>query len=80
MGDVFVLVEHRQGKIRDITFEMLGIGEKIAQEKGLSTVAVLLGHGIKGLAERLPQTIFLVADGVPQVDLRSAGCSRSGRR
>ncbi len=34
MGDIFVLVEHRQGKIRDITYEMLGVGEKIAAEQG----------------------------------------------
>jgi electron transfer flavoprotein alpha subunit len=53
MGDIFVLVEHRQGKIRDITYEMLGIGGKIAQEQGTSSVAVLLGHGVKNLAEEL---------------------------
>jgi electron transfer flavoprotein alpha subunit len=53
MGDIFVLVEHRQGKIRDITYEMLGIGEKIAQQQGASSVAVLLGHGVKNLAEEL---------------------------
>ncbi len=53
MGDIFVLVEHRQGKIRDITYEMLGIGEKIAQERGISSIAVLLGHGVKDLTEEL---------------------------
>ena len=53
MGDIFVLVEHRQGKIRDITFEMLGVGEKIAAEKGTSLTAVLLGHGVKADAEEL---------------------------
>ena len=49
MGDIFVLVEHRQGKIRDITYEMLGVGEKIAAEQGASLTAVLLGHGVKAL-------------------------------
>ena len=53
MGDIFVLVEHRQGKIRDITYEMLGVGEKIAAEQGASLVAVLLGHGVKNVAEEL---------------------------
>lgn len=53
MGDIFILIEHRQGKIRDITYEMLGLGEKIAQEQGTSSVAVLLGHGVKNLAEDL---------------------------
>lgn len=53
MGEIFVLVEHRQGKIRDITFEMLGAGEKIASEQGASLVAVLLGHGTRDMAEEL---------------------------
>ena len=53
MGDIFVLVEHRQGKIRDITYEMLGVGEKIAAQQGASLVAVLLGHGVKNVAEEL---------------------------
>jgi electron transfer flavoprotein alpha subunit len=53
MGDIFVLVEHRQGKIRDITYEMFGVGEKIAAQQGASLVAVLLGHGVKNVAEEL---------------------------
>ncbi len=53
MGEIFVLAEHRQGKIRDITFEMLGAGEKIASEQGDSIAALLLGHGVKDLAEEL---------------------------
>jgi len=53
MGDIFVLVEHRQGKIRDVTYEMLGAGEKIAAEQGVPLVAVLLGCGVKGMAEEL---------------------------
>ncbi len=53
MKEIFVLVEHRQGKIRDITYEMLGAGEKLAAAKSASVVAVLLGHGVKGLAEEL---------------------------
>jgi electron transfer flavoprotein alpha subunit len=53
MREIFVLVEHRQGKIRDITYEMLGAGEKIAAEQGSSLTAVLLGHGVKNAAEEL---------------------------
>jgi electron transfer flavoprotein alpha subunit len=52
MGEVFVLVEHRQGKIRDITYEMLGLGEKIAAQQG-ATTAILLGNGVKSFAEDL---------------------------
>jgi len=55
MGEVFVLVEHRQGKIRDITYEMLGLGEKIATQQGAGATltAVLLGNGIHSFAEDL---------------------------
>ena len=53
MGQVFVLVEHRQGRIRDITYEMLQAGETLASQRGASSTAVLLGHDIKNLAEDL---------------------------
>src|SRR4030042_3749947 len=53
MSEVFVLVEHRQGKIRDITYEMLAVGENIASQQGASSTAVLLGHHVKNFAEEL---------------------------
>lgn len=53
MGEIFVLVEHRQGKIRDITYEMLGLGENLANHKGTSLTALLLGHDVKPMAEDL---------------------------
>jgi electron transfer flavoprotein alpha subunit len=53
MGEIFVLVEHRQGKIRDITYEMLGLGEKSATQQGASLTAVLLGKGVNSFAEDL---------------------------
>jgi electron transfer flavoprotein alpha subunit len=53
MGEIFVLVEHRQEKIRDITYEMLGLGENLAIRQGTSYTAVLLGHDVKSFAEDL---------------------------
>jgi len=53
MTEIFVLVEHRQGKVRDITYEMLGAGEKLASQRGASSTAVLLGHRVKNVAEDL---------------------------
>jgi electron transfer flavoprotein alpha subunit len=53
MAEIFVLVEHRQGKIRDITFEMLETGEKLASRQGASSTAVLLGHNVKSFAEEI---------------------------
>jgi electron transfer flavoprotein alpha subunit len=53
MAEIFVLVEHRQGKIRDITYEMLEAAEKLAAQQGGSSTAVLLGHNVKNFAEDL---------------------------
>jgi electron transfer flavoprotein alpha subunit len=53
MTEIFVLVEHRQGNIRDITYEMLGLGENLANQQGTSSTAVLLGHDLKTFAEDL---------------------------
>jgi electron transfer flavoprotein alpha subunit len=53
MSEIFVLVEHRQGKIRDITYEMLEAGEKLASQQRVSSTAVLLGYNIKNFAEEL---------------------------
>ena len=53
MGGIFVLAEHRQGKIRDVTQEMLGVGEKLATQQGAALTAVLLGKGVKNFAEEL---------------------------
>ena len=66
MSEIFVLVEHRQGKIRDITYEMLGLGEKIATQQGATLTAVLLGNGVNSFAEdlatRAPK-VLVVEDG-----------------
>jgi len=44
MREIFVLVEHRQGQIRDITFEMLTKARELAEKTGNELVIVLLGH------------------------------------
>jgi len=49
MSDVFVLVEHRQGAIRDVTFEMLTAARKLAAPAGGKVEAVLFGDGCDGL-------------------------------
>ncbi|GAC1377418.1 MAG: electron transfer flavoprotein subunit alpha/FixB family protein [Ktedonobacteraceae bacterium] len=49
--DVFVIAEHLEGKLSDVTFEMLGKARNLAL--GGRSVAVLLGHEVNGLAEQL---------------------------
>jgi len=53
MAEIFILVEHRQGKIRDITYEMLAAGETLASQQGTPSTAVLLGHHVRNFAEEL---------------------------
>jgi electron transfer flavoprotein alpha subunit len=66
MSEIFVLVEHRQGKIRDITYEMLGLGDKIATSQGATLTAVLLGKGVNSfagdLATRAPKVLVVEDD------------------
>ncbi len=53
MGDVLVLVEHRQGEIRDITLEMLMKGKKLSENTGRALNAILLGNDVGDMAEKL---------------------------
>lgn len=53
MGNIFVLVEHRQGEIRDITFEMLSKSKEIAKELNIEIIALLLGNDIEQFLEPL---------------------------
>jgi electron transfer flavoprotein alpha subunit len=53
MGDIMVLVEHRQGAIRDITREMLAKGQQLAEQTKSELTAVLLGKGIASMADEI---------------------------
>jgi len=59
VSGVMVLVEHRQGAVRDVTFEVLAAGKGLAAELGGGCEAVLLGGdeamagAVAGHAERL---------------------------
>ncbi len=50
---VMVLVEHRQGEIREVTWEMLAKGQELASSLGVELQAVLLGQGVEGMASEL---------------------------
>jgi electron transfer flavoprotein alpha subunit len=47
MNEIFVLTEHRQGQIRDITFEMLTKARELAQNANIGITAVILGNNIE---------------------------------
>lgn len=65
MREIFVLAEHRQGQIRDITFEMLTKGKELAEKTNTDLTAVLLGKDVKEQAKTLSEyakKVLLVED------------------
>lgn len=65
MGKVFVLAEHRRGQVRDITFEMLTKGMELAQKTGSELTGVIMGKGVRQLAQTLSEyanRVLLVED------------------
>ncbi len=58
--EILVLVEHRKGEIRDITFEMLGKGRDLAESGGWRLTALLLGHGVSAMVGPLAARADLV--------------------
>ena len=60
MGKIFVVVEHRQGEVRDITFEMLYKAGKLCQEFSHNLTAILIGGNeafINDIAKRADKVI-----------------------
>ena len=64
--DVWVVAEHSEGKIQEVTFEMLGEGCRLAQELGGHICAVLMGHQLAAplrvLANQSVHIVYLVQD------------------
>ena len=55
MREIFVLVEHRRGQLRDITLEMLTKGKELAEKANLDLTALLFGHDVKQYAKTLSE-------------------------
>ena len=53
MGGIFVVVEHRLGKVRDISLEMLAKAGELKKDLGGDLTAVLLGWETESLTEDL---------------------------
>jgi electron transfer flavoprotein alpha subunit len=65
MTEILVLAEHRQGQMRDITFEMLTKGKELAEKTNTGLTAVLLGKNGKEDAKVLSEfakKVLLVED------------------
>ncbi len=53
MKEIIVIAEHRRGELRDVTWEMLSKGRQLSEAIGGELSVVLLGKGVKNLAEAL---------------------------
>jgi len=53
MGAIYVLAEHRQGELRDITLEMLTKASQLSEKMGGEIVTVLIGSSVDSFAEKL---------------------------
>ncbi|HET7876176.1 MAG TPA: electron transfer flavoprotein subunit alpha/FixB family protein [Methylomirabilota bacterium] len=51
--DIAVLIEHLEGAVAEVSYEMLAKGRELAKASGGRLVAVLLGHGVRGLVSEL---------------------------
>ena len=52
-GDVWVFVEAVQGRIAEVSLELLGKGRELADTLGVPLAAMLIGRGVEGLCRAL---------------------------
>ena len=49
--DIYVVIEHIQGEVSDISYIMTAAANELAKNQGGSTVGVLLGNGVGNLKD-----------------------------
>lgn len=60
--DIFVIIEHLQGQVSEISFVMLAAARQLSQSTGGGVTAVLLGSNAQGLAGNLAADKVLYMD------------------
>ena len=53
MSEIYILIEHRQNEIRDISYELLACGRKLAEEHNSTVTAVVLGYNTEKIVEKI---------------------------
>ena len=65
MGEILVLAEQRGGELRDITFEMLTVANRLGKDNNLAVTALFLGNDVSDLAQQLTgacDTVLVMED------------------
>ena len=60
--DIYVVIEHLQGQVAEISYTMLAAAREMAQGSGGQVVGVLLGQDAQKLAENLAADQVLYVD------------------
>jgi len=60
--DIYTVVEHLQGRVPDISYNMIAAARALANFDGGEVIAVLLGHNVKELATNLAADQVLYID------------------
>ncbi len=72
MGEIFVIVEHRQGEVRDITFEMLFKADELCRDFSHKLTAIILGGKdetfVSDITKHADQVIVFEDDGLKNFD------------
>jgi electron transfer flavoprotein alpha subunit len=53
MGNILVLAEHRQGVLRDVSYEMMAVAPKLAEQMGTEVEVLLIGSEMDELAKKM---------------------------
>ncbi len=64
-GEIWVLAEQQEGRVRKVTFELLSAGAEFSKKTGAPLAAILLGSGIQEAAKNLASfadKIYLMDD------------------
>ena len=68
---VFVFAQQVDNKITSVSYELIGKGKELANDLGTEVTAVLLGHNVEPLCERLAKygadNIFLMDAAAPEI-------------
>jgi electron transfer flavoprotein alpha subunit len=85
-ADVAVVVEHLEGRVADVTWELLGRGRALAGASGGRLLAVAAGHGLASLADELGAAdVLVLCQGpdlehfTPEAHQRALGAALSAR-
>lgn len=69
--NVFVYVEHKDGKVRKSTLEMLGVGKKLAEKVGEKLVGVMVGDNLEPVAREAAEYGCDIVLGAESPDLKN---------